>query len=299
MNVLDTIKLGKDRVATSYRKRHPFWMKTAAMCGVFIVAGVMYKEAPAIHEAIDKAVDEWKKANTPKEKATVVVEAAAETAWPVIKVAVTIGGTLYFIEKSYKEQRVQIVQLAGMVGASQIELKDLRDATKEVVGQKKADQIEEVVGKKQLERINSGDELTEFNDADVNNPDIIDFPTLGAVWRDKYSNTLNGIGQFYYNAKTGNESFYPLSDLIDQFDMHKDGNYIRVGTLAKQWGFMQADLKDTKYPEDLIKIVQVAPGRYKLIPQVRICADPNGSFSEDAVCGDGDWNGMLNPELRA
>lgn len=308
MNVLDTIKLGKDSAVRSYKKNHPFWLKTFAMFGVIMVAGVTYKNSKPIHDAFEEAKKEWKEAQTGKDKATVVVETTVKVAPHAVKIIVLIGGTLYCIEKSYEEQKTQILGLSMMLAGSQVELDDLRAATQEVVGKKKATQIEEKAAQKQFDRMPQ-DELA-YSDCDQDNPDIIEDPETGAVWRDKYINVLDGIASYYTEAKTGSEAFYPWSILYDHINQGKDGNFIRMGHCLNDFGILQSDLKDIKHAQDMIEVIQAGPGRYKLIRHVVKRPNPDGYVDEDGVYWysghddldygtQGDWNGSLNPKMRA
>ena len=306
---LETMKTGVNRIQTDYKKNRPFWLKTVAIFGTVVIAGVTYTEAPAIHDAFKQAAKEWKEANEPKEKAVIAVETAGKVAVPMVKIIVTIGGTIYCIEKSYKEQHTQIVTLAMMAAGSQIELDDLRAATKEVVGQKKADQIEERVAQKQFDRIKQNG--VEFSDVDASNPDTILDTETGALWHDKYINVLDAIGAYYDEAKTGSEVFYPWSILYSHLNYGKDGNSIRIGKSFEDFGVMQCDLKNIKHSQDMIKVVQAGPNMYKLVRLVKKRPNPDGYTDEDGVyweddyyhsdlaCSQGDWNGELNPELRA
>lgn len=302
----ETMKTGAKRIQADYKKNRPFWLKTTAIFGTFIIAGVTYTEAPTIHEAFKEAAKEWKEANSGKEKAVVVVETAQKTAVPLVKIAGTIGGTIYCIEKSYKEQHNQIISLAMMAAGSQIELDDLRAVTKEVVGQKKADQIEEKVAEKQFERVrNNG---VEYSDIDANNPDTFLDVETGAMWHDRYPNVLDAISSYFTAAKTGHEVFYPWSELYSNLNYNKDGNDIRIGKSFDDFGVMQTDLKNIRHAQDFIKVVQAGPNQYKLVRLVKKRPNPDGYVDEDGVYweddyrdsyGDGDWNGSLNPELRA
>lgn len=305
---LDVMKTGVDRIRTGYKKNHAFYLKTEAIFGTFLIAGVTFTEAPTIHKAFKEAAKEWKEANCAKDKAVVVVDTAAKVALPVGKVVASVVVTDYCIEKCYEEQKTQIMTLAMMAAGSQIELDDLRAATKEVVGQKKAEQIEEKVAEKQVKRL---PENIVYADMDVNNPDLILDTETGLAWHDKYLNVLDGIASYFTEAKTGNEVFYPWSSLYSHFNYNKDGNNIRVGSMLNDFGVMQSDLKNIKHAQDMIKLVSAGPNMYKMIRQVKKRPNPDSYidgdgaywdddfYNDDDSIGDGDWNSSLNPELRA
>jgi hypothetical protein len=273
----------------------------------------MYKEGPKIKKGFTKAKDNFKKAETTKEKAVAVVEGVADMAAPVGKVLIPEAVAIGAMTESYKESSRRILAFATMAAGSQIELKDIREATKEVVGRKKAETIEEVAAKKQFDRVE--DEVTAFNDADQENPDIIMDPDTGCVWRDRYINALNAIGAYFTKAKTGSEVFYSTSELYDFFDQYKNGNYIRRGKMCDEFGVMQSDLKDIESSQDFIKLVQAGPNRYKLVRQVILRPNPDGVYDSmgkyfdgngvdlydysDADFGDGEWNHSLKPDERA
>lgn len=317
--VFETINLGMKRIGTNigtgYKKNKPLVLIVlAGGCSLLAVAEAI-KEGSKIKEGITETKAEFKNATTTKEKVVAVVDGVARLAGPVAKVAIPEIVAIGSMTESYKESSRRILAFATMAAGSQLELKDVRDSMREVVGQKKADQIEERAAQKQFERIGA-DEVVEYSDADQDNPDVIMDADTGCVWRDKYINTLDGIAAYFTKAKTGNEIFYSTSELYDLFDQYKNGNYIRRGRMCDEFGVMQADLKDIDNVQDFIKLVPAGPNRYKLIRQIKLRPNPDGwvdsqgkyfdsagtdlySVDLDDECGDGEWNGSLNPKNRA
>lgn len=316
MNIFDTLKLGFENIGKDYHKHKPLILTIVAGGSSLVALYSMYKEGPKIKEGISKTKEEFKSAETGKEKATVLVEGFMEVALPVAKVVIPEAVAIGSMTESYKESSRRILTLGTMLAASQTEIFDMKQITRDVVGKKKATEIEEKVAEKQFKKDEGVDELTEFNDADYNNPDIFKDELTGYTWRDKYINVLNSIGSYFTHAKTGNEIFYPVSEFYDYLDQNKDGNYIHRGQMCNEWGILQNDLKDVENAQDMIRIVQAGPNRYKLVWETVYRPDPDGwidnkgrycdsrgrdyyDTSYDDICGDGDWNHSLNPKERA
>lgn len=317
IKVFDTLKAGFEQTKIGYKKNKPLVLIIISGAASLWALKEMYQEGPKIKEGLTEAKEEFKKATTTKEKAVAIVDGVAKVGIPVVKVAVPEAISLYSAGESYKESSRRILAFAGMAATSQLELRDFKETAKEVVGKKKVETIEEKVAEKQFDRMGGTDELTDFNDSDFNNPDIFNEPVAGAVWRGKYINTLDAISAYYTHAKTGNEVFYPISELYDLLDQYKDGNYIRRGSLCDEWGVMQSDLKDVDNAQDMLKLVDAGHNRYKLVWQIKLRPNPDGwidaegkyldgrdvdmyDTSFDDVCGDGEWNnGSLNPKERA
>lgn len=315
MNVIDTLKLGIENVGKDYHRHKPLILTIVAGGSSLLALYAMYKEGPKIKEGVSKAKEEFKSAETGKDKAIAVVEGAMDVALSVAKVAIPETVAIASMTESYKESSRRILTLGTMLAASQTEIFDIKQATRDIVGKKKATEIEEKVAEKQMKGIHR-DELEEFNDADTANPDVIEEPITGCVWRDSYINALNAIASYYTKVKTGSEIFYPISLLYDEFDSFKNGNYIRRGKVCNDFGFMQDDLKDIDSCTDFMELVQAGPGKYKLVMHKKMRPDPDGwidnlgryydtagqdlyDTSYDDDCGDGDWNNnSLNPYNR-
>ena len=316
IKVFDVMKDGVKQIGIGYKKNKPLVLIIISGAASLWALKEMYTEGPKIKKGLDEAKKEFKNAETTKEKAVAVVNCVADIGVSIAKVAVPEAISIVAGAESYKESSKRILAFAGMAATSQLELKDFKEATKEVVGKKKVDTIEEKVAEKQFDRM-QGDELTDFNDSDFNIPDIFKEDVGGCVWRGKYINTLDAISAFYTHAKTGNEIFYPISELYDLIDQYKDGNYIRRGSLCEEWGVMQSDLKDIDNAQDMLKMVDAGHNRYKLVWQIKLRPNPDGwidaegkyldgkgvdmyDTSFDDICGDGEWNnGSLNPKERA
>ena len=312
MNVMDLGSTVIKDVSRGYKRKKPLVLTLlAACCGALAVVNA-YRYGSEIKEGLDHAKEEFAKAETGKEKAVAVVEGAAEVAWPVAKVVVPEVISIVAMTESYKESSRRILAFATMAAGSQIEKEDIRKAMREVVGQKKADQIEEKAAEEQFKRMGI-DEVVDYNDSDMHNPDIFYDPETGAVWRDKYINVLNAISAYFTEAKTGGEEFYAWSELYDKFDYNKDGEAIRRGNFCKKIGVNQSDLQKIEDVQDFIRIIQVGQGRYKLVrqPEVKLRNNPNESDEDldeiwddhvkkqiQKTFGDGVWNGSLDPSER-
>ena len=253
--VFKTLETGMKQIGTNigtgYKKNKPLVLIViAGTCSVLAVVEAI-KEGSKIKDGIKETKEEFDKATTGKEKAVAVVDGVAKVAGSVAKVAIPEMVAIGAMTESYKESSRRILAFATMAAGSQIELKDVRDSMREVVGQKKADQIEERAAQKQFERIGV-DEVVEYSDADQDNPDIIKDQITGCVWRDKYINALDAIAAYYTKAKTGSGEFYPISELYDYFDQYKNGNYIRRGSMCDEFGVMQSDLQNIENASDEI-----------------------------------------------
>lgn len=148
-----------------------------------------YKKAPDIHRVYHEKMDAVKalpKDAPLKDKAAtwfdLAISVGKESALPVV-LLVAEEACICGAEKEYKNR---IALLGGALVASQIDKKELKEAAKEVVGKKKAAQIEEKAAEKKLARVMDPDDPTLFDDADESLDCIIMEENSGTVWRDNY-----------------------------------------------------------------------------------------------------------------
>ena len=297
-NLKETLLLGIDRLSKFYQKNKPKVLKTGALVGTFVIAGVTYYEAPFIKEELSKAVKEWKEANTGKEKATVAVEASLNVGKHALPVAAAVIGTDACIHGMYKEMDTRLgLALAGFA-ASQSELIDIKKAAKEVVGKKKYQQIEEKAGAAKYSEVASRkDPALYFDDMDSSNPDYFCDELTGMQWHGKYKDVLDGITDAYTILKTEG---YPVThaELIDKINYHKSGEPIRQREMSEYFVFDPLEAQFMHSVSDFIDIVQIGPNAYKLVYMCEIKQNPDKfgkSLSPtrciDMVAGDGVWHG--------
>ena len=296
-NMKETLLLGIDRIGKFYQKNKPKVLKTGALVGTFVIAGVTYYEAPFIKEELKKAAKEWKEAETGKDKAVTVVEASVNVGKHALPVAAAVIGTDACIHGMYKEMDTRLgIALAGFA-ASQTELIDIKKAAKEVVGKKKYKDIEEKAGAAKYSEVASKkDPSLYFDDMDSSNPDYFCDELTGMQWHGKYKDVLDGITDAYTILKTEG---YPVThaELIDKINYHKSGEPIRQREMSEYFVFDPLEAQFMHSVSDFIDIVQIGPNAYKLVYMCEIKQNPD-KFGKnlsptrciDMVAGDGVWH---------
>lgn len=272
MNVLETMKVGVNAARHEYNRKKPFYLAVAAGIGVIFVAGVAAKEGPVIKDEVSKAIKEFKEKETSEEKAAVVVKTAAKIAGPVLKMVVTIGATEYAITMSYRESHSRMMAAVALAAGSQLELKDFKEAAREVVGKKKVQTIEETQAAKKFSEM--PDDPSLYSDSDCNNPDIVEDDMSGIRFRGRYFDVQKGINATFMRLKAGGEPIV-WSQLFSDINDYKSGEPIRRIDTTDYFIFDPMDVHHTDNIDDFVRIVYAGPNRYKLVYEVELKPNPD------------------------
>lgn len=288
MNVIDTLKLGIENIGKDYHRHKPLILTIVAGGSSLIALYAMYKEGPKIKEGCSKAKEEFKSAETGKDKAVAIVNGVMDVALPAAKVVIPEAIAIGSMTESYKESSRRILALGTVAVMSQAENIDLKKAAKEVVGRKKAEQIEEQAGIKRFSQI-SEDDPTLYDDWDEENPDTFIDRKSGAIFRGKYINVLNGINSAFQIIKSSIAEGEPYNMTHEEFMEHisfeKDGNPIRPREFSKYFVFDPYDVKNVSDVQEFVRLVQIGNNRYEISYEVPLLPNPDmcGSDFYDKV----------------
>lgn len=282
MNVFDTLKLGIENIGKNYHRHKPLVLTVVAGGSSLVALYAMFKEGPKIKEGFSKTKDAYKSAETGKEKAIAVVEGTIEMAVPVAKVVVPEVVSIAAMTESYKESSRRILALGTMAVMSQAENIDLKKAAKEIVGKKKAEQIEEHAAVKRFSEM--PEDPTLYDDWDDENPDIFADRKSGAVFRGKYINVLNGINSAFQVLKSSIAEGEPYNmtheNFMDFINIEKDGNPVRQREFSKYFIFDAYDVKNINDVQEFVRLVQIGNNRYEITYEVPLHQNPE-MFAED------------------
>lgn len=232
---MNTMKLGLERIGKGVNKNLPLILSVAAGIGVGITMIITYKKSPKIHEKIENFKDAYDevKDGTLTEKAAVVAEGAKDLAPDVLPVAIAATGTVLAIAGAQKENTKRQVALLSGLAITQADNKLLKEKIRDVVGEKKADEISGEVTQEKINRTYNEDYLI-FADADPGKTTVFYDP-----WSDRYfRSTVEKVKAAFadYISELQNENSKSLNDLYDHLllDNTTAGNY---------FGFRKDDMK--------------------------------------------------------
>lgn len=277
MNTINTLKLGLENISRTYQRHKPLILTVTAGGSSLLALYEMFKEGPKIKEGVSKAKKEFKEAETSKDKAIAVVDGVLETAISVAKVAIPETISIASMTESYKESTRRILALGTMAVMSQAENIDLKKAAKEVVGKKKAAEIEERVATKRFSEIK--DDPTLYDDWDEENPDVFVDKQSGAIFRGKYIDVLNGINSAFQIIKSSISEGDPVTmtheDFMDRINYNKDGNPVRPREFSKYFVFDPYDVKNVSDVQEFVRLVQIGNNRYEIEYEVPLLPNPD------------------------
>ena len=194
------IQNGYEIVKKEVVKNLPMILSNAAKGLAVGTVVATYKKAPDIHRVYHEKMDAVKalpKDAPLKDKAAtwfdLAISVGKESALPVV-LLVAEEACICGAEKEYKNR---IALLGGALVASQIDKKELKEAAKEVVGKKKAAQIEEKAAEKKLARVIDPNDPTMFDDADPSMDCVIMEEWSETVWNDNYLRVDKIIDKLY------------------------------------------------------------------------------------------------------
>ena len=183
------IQTGFETVKKEVIKNLPTILSNTAKVTAVATVAATYKKAPDIHRVYHEKMDAVKalpKDAPVKDKAAawfdLVLSVGKESVVPGTLLLVT-EGCICGAEKEYKNR---IALLGTALVATQVDKQEFKEAAKEIVGKKKAAQIEEKAAEKKLKRVMDPDDPTLFDDADESLDCIIMEENSGTVWRDNY-----------------------------------------------------------------------------------------------------------------
>lgn len=275
MNVKDvtnTLKLGKNAIKSGYKKNEPFWLAVGSAAGVIIVALVSAKEGPKVKDGVSKGIKSFKEAETTEEKVAVVLDTAKEVAGPVVKITAAIGTEELLIKKSYDVSNKRLMAALGLAVSSQMELKDFKEMTREVVGKKKVQTIEESRAAKKFSEM--PDDPSMFDDNDENNPDIFECSQSGIKFRGNYFDVQKGINATFIRLKAGGEPIV-WSQLFSDINDYKSGEPIKHRGITDNWIFDPIDVTHTDDIQDFVKLIYAGPHKYEIVYDVELHPNPD------------------------
>lgn len=153
---------------------------------------------------------------------------------PVISAASTIG----MIIASDTINAKRIATIGALYAASQETLADMKEKTKELVGEKKAKEIENAALNKQVERIPYADDICEL----TGHGEQLFFDTFAGRWfKSNADYVRSGINSF--NTDVINTSWQSLNDLYDLWN-------IRESDIGNKFGFRSGEQLKVSYAWD-------------------------------------------------
>lgn len=250
MSKANLLQNGLDSTAKTIKRHLPELLSNTAKVLAPMVVVATYKKAPDIHKVYHEKMDAIKalpKDAPLKDKAAawfdLGISVGKESAIPLALLTaeeVCICGA----EKEYKNR---IALLGTALVATQIDKQELKEAAKEIVGKKKAAQIESKAAEKKLARNIDPDDPTLFDDADGNNNGIFLEENSGTVWSDNYLRVSKKIDDAY-DLVRHQKTDLRLDEFVGMLNEDRITNKIRNRRINNVWVYTAAKYNYDQHP---------------------------------------------------
>ena len=287
---------GFDEISRGVKKHLPLILSCIAGGCAVATPIIVYKKKDDISEAFDDFKKAWEEAEGAKEKALVIIDEGAKVAKEVALPAATTVTTVVCIAGAQHENTRRIGILGAGLLASQAENKGLKETAKEVLGKKKAKDIEEKYAEKKYADVDENN-CQMYDDADIDRDCIFIEDNSEITWRDNYYNVVNAVQRMYDQCRNNKQRVSLMALFAILNETRYSSNKIRSGKMCKNWEFIPEDFDGCEDIEDFMQIVPAGyteggTKKFLIKSTPRLSEEVySGESYDDAQCGDGAWQG--------
>lgn len=292
---MNLITKGIDEISRGVKKHLPFILSCIATGGAIATPVIVFMKKDDISDAFDNFKKAWEEAEGAKEKALVVIDEGRQVAKEVAGPVITTGVTVACIAGAQHENTKRIGIALTALGVSQAENKGLKETAQELLGKKKVQTIEEKHAEKKYADIDENS-VDMYDDADIDRDCIFIEDNSEITWRDNFYNVQNAIMKMYDQCRNNNERV-SLTALFSILNETRYNNKIRCSKMCKNWEFIPDDYARCEDIEDFMQIVPAGftdggTKKFLIKSTPRLSEELYGGISyDDALCGDGAWQG--------